>query len=72
MQEESIATLLGYYQDNIDPTLVEWSEVFGLITAHLTNEKRSGVKVKVVETMRNIYTSYRHRHEVLLKYWRLT
>ncbi|XP_066913474.1 tuberin-like [Clytia hemisphaerica] len=62
--EESISTILGYYEDRIDPNTVEWSDIFEqILITNLKQETRSGVKVRVLETIKNIYSRYRHRHE---------
>ena len=62
--EESVSTLLGYYQENINPSNDNWLETFQLVLEeYFRKETRTLIRVKAIHMVTTIFSLYRHQYE---------
>ena len=70
VQVESIAILLEYYEEKINPIHQDWLDVLDMVLeSYLQDEKRAGVRVKTLDVLTRIYQRYRHGYYEVRLFW---
>ncbi|KAI1307708.1 Tuberin [Halotydeus destructor] len=65
--EESVGNLIEHRSQNIDPSKAGWIEVLKhFMEIYYKKEKRTSVRIRVLDVVSSILSAYRHTHEEVL------